>query len=819
MATIKLHEATKQFEIANKLAMFFLEKVNLPVKSHSSVIPVDQLELLREFAASPEKITTLETAAKKGAAAKAKAAAPPPAAPHGDAAAKPPAAPAKKKAAAEKKPAPVSPRAAEKKAPEKKPAEKKTVVSEPVAKPVKAATPPPAVPHGDAAAKPTAAPHRDAAAKPTAAPAKAPDVKKAVRPEPEAQRPPRPAPAPFIPAPSPFRRQQPQYHPRRHEPAAPKFHPPKKEKPAVAVVLPSHIQITDFCTMKELAEKLNLKLKPLEDKIAQLKMNYQGNQIIDRADIEKICADLGVALEILPYEDYLFQSYLAKSGSQLIPRPPIVTVMGHVDHGKTTLLDTLRKTRVAEKEAGGITQKIGAYKLQTADGAIVFIDTPGHEAFTNLRARGAQVTDIVILVVAANDGVQPQTVEAINHAQAAKVPMIVAINKIDIQGADSEKIKQELNKHNILVESWGGKVVSVEISAKFNKNLDTLLEMIQLVAQMQELKAYIQIPARGTIIESRLDPQLGPIGTVLIQHGQLKKGDYFICGSDLGKIKSIFDDSGKMLNSAQVPDPIEIMGFEALPQAGDVFQVIDDLEKARKVIEMRQISLKAAKSKDFLAEKRLSLQNLFQLVEQNVVQVFPVIVKADNFGSAEVLGLTLNRLSQEKLKIEILHSGLGNITESDILLASTARAVILGFNVKTPQKILSLAQQEKVEIRLYNVIYHLVEDIEKAVKGKIGPQYQQTLIGKVEILQKFKISNVGIVAGCVVRDGKVTRKSKIKVMRGDDLVFEGEIESLKRIKDEVSEVRAGTECGIRIKNFNTIEVGDLLDVYETTILP
>jgi translation initiation factor IF-2 len=361
-------------------------------------------------------------------------------------------------------------------------------------------------------------------------------------------------------------------------------------------------------------------------------------------------------------------------------------------------------------------------------------------------------------------------------------------------------------------------VVSIEISAKFNKNLDALLEMIQLVAQMQELKAYIQIPARGTIIESRLDPQLGPIGTVLIQHGQLKKGDYFICGSNLGKIKSIFADNGKMLNSAQVPDPIEIMGFEALPEAGDIFQIIDDLEKAKKVVQMRQISQKAAKSKDFLAEKRLSLQNLFQMVEQNIIQVFPIIVKADNFGSAEVLGLTLNRLSQEKLKIEILHSGLGNITESDILLASTAGAVILGFNVKTPQKIIALAQQAKVEIKLYNVIYHLVEDIEKAIKGKIGPQYQETLIGKVEILQKFKISKVGIVAGCIVREGKVTRKSKIKVMRNSDMLFEGEIESLKRIKDEVAEVRAGTECGIRIKNFSNIEIGDMLDIYETQII-
>ena len=336
----------------------------------------------------------------------------------------------------------------------------------------------------------------------------------------------------------------------RPAPASPRPNPTaEKGKDRRALNLPAKIQITDFCTVKELAEKLSIKLKPLEEKMAQLKMNYQSNQIIDRADIEKLCADYGVAVEIIPYEDYMFQSHVAKSGSLLTTRPPVVTVMGHVDHGKTTLLDTLRKTRVAEKEAGGITQKIGAYKLKTAEGAIIFIDTPGHEAFTNLRARGAKVTDIVILVVAANDGVQPQTVEAINHAQAAKVPMIVAINKIDIAGADLEKVKQDLNRHNILVEEWGGKVVSVEISAKMNKNLDQLLEMIQLVAQMQELKAYVQIPARGTIIESRLDPQLGPIGTVLIQHGQLKKGDYFICGNTLGKIKSIFDDSGKMLDS------------------------------------------------------------------------------------------------------------------------------------------------------------------------------------------------------------------------------------------------------------------------------
>ena len=867
MSTIKLHEATKQFKLSNKLAMYFLEKLGLPVKSHSSVINVEQLEQLRELSQSAKKVSALEAEMK----APRKPAAEKKAAPSPVAAGKKPAAekkPAEKKAAEKKAPSPrtgpekkAAPReAAEKKpAAEKKaqpakaaappaPAPPKPVAPEP--KPARPAAPPPAPPAPApapapaakpamppaAAARPAApaapqpaprpvAPARPAAPpappRPSQTPAAPPRPSQAPAAPPQAPRPPAPPPGGriFRPAPPPYRRPQ---HPHgRTRPQQRPAHPPapRPEKVVEPLNLPAKIQITDFCTFKELAEKLTVKLKVLEERAALLKMSYQGNQIMEKADIEALCADLDVALEVLPFEDYIFQSRVVRSQEQPAPRPPVVTVMGHVDHGKTTLLDTLRKTQVAEKEAGGITQKIGAYKLRTGDGTIVFIDTPGHEAFTNLRARGAQVTDLVILVVAANDGVQPQTVEAIRHAQAAKVPLIVAINKIDIAGADRDRVKTDLNKNGILVEDWGGKTVSVEISAKNNQNLDQLLEMIQLVAQMQELKAYVGVPARGTIIESRLDPQLGPIGTVLIQHGRLKKGDFFICGNSLGKIKSVFDDNGAMIDNAQVPDPVEIMGFETVPQAGDVFQVVDDLDKAKKVIAIRQASQKAAKSKDFMAEKKVSLQNLFQMVEQDKVKTFPVIVKADNFGSAEVLEQVLAGLSQERLKIEVLHSGLGNITEGDILLASTAGAVILGFNVKAPQKILAMAKMEKVEIRLYNVIYHLVEEIEKAVRGKIEPQYQETRIGQVEILQKFKISNVGIVAGCVVRDGKVTRKSKVKVLREGDLVFEGEIESLKRIKDEVSEVRAGTECGIRIRNFNGIEAGDLLEIYETSVIP
>ncbi len=474
MSTIKLHEATKQFKLSNKLAMFFLEKKNLAVKSHSSVITFDQLELLREFGAHPERFPDVMEALA-GPAKKAKAAA--------GLKKEEKNKEADKKPAEEKKPAPVKAPVKEKAVPEKKPT--KEAIKEKVEKPVAKKEVKEARPVSEGRKERTPAPVE------TKVPAA-----KAKEKIPEKREIPRVAPSPPPPPP-----------PKRV--VAPVSEPVKK---AEVVALPERIQVPDLVTVKELADKLNCKLKFLEEKMTQLKMSYSSNELMETENLKKLCQELHVQLDILPFEDYVFASQVAQANAQPQPRPPVVTVMGHVDHGKTTLLDTLRKTRVAENEAGGITQKIGAYKLKTKDGMIVFIDTPGHEAFTNLRARGAKVTDIVILVVAANDGVQPQTVEAILHAQAAQVPMIVAINKIDLAGADPSKVKQELNKHNLLVEEWGGKVVSVEISAKLNQNLDTLLEMIHLVAQMQELKAYTGIPARGTVIESRLDPQLGPIG-------------------------------------------------------------------------------------------------------------------------------------------------------------------------------------------------------------------------------------------------------------------------------------------------------------------
>ena len=822
MSSIKLHEATKKFKISNKLAMFFLEKMKLAVKSHSSVLSVDQLELLREFVDEPKKYATIlseferlekgkkpspATAAKKEPEKK-KAA---------EKIEKPPREEKAEKTKVTKPPAKgkeVKPKekAKEEKAPREARGPKEITIEKPVAAPP---TPPPR-PEVKIEEK-----KKEIKEKVKEPPPPVPEKKivPPVKPKiPEFRPPPKPPAARPVIIGRPKPSEQRGYRTRPTPPPVRRPAPPvlvKKIEPEIK--LPAAIQISDFITPKELAEKLGVKLKYVEDRMAALKMGYLGSELMEPADALALCQELKVTPEVIPYESYIFQNDIQRRQAKPTPRIPVVTVMGHVDHGKTTLLDTLRRTRIAEKEAGGITQKIGATKLKTKEGEYIFIDTPGHEAFTNLRARGAKVTDIVILVVAANDGVQPQTVEAIHHAQAANVPLIVAINKIDLPGANIDRIKQDLSKHDVLVEEWGGKVVSVGISAKLNQNLDTLLEMVHLLAEMQELKAYAGIPARGTIIEARLDPQLGPIGTLLVQHGRLKRGDPFICGNSLGKVKAIFDDTGKTLDEAGVSDPVEIMGFEAIPEAGDTFQIIADVDKAQKVIEKRRQSQKDARSRDVMAEKKLSLQDLFQKIEQDKIQTFPMIIKADSFGSGEVVEQILLKKNQEKLKIDIIHKGIGNITEGDILLASTSRAIILGFNVKTPQKVLELAKREGVEIKLYAVIYHLAEDIEKAIQGRLEPEYEEVLIGKAEVLQKFKVSKVGYVAGCLIREGKVTNKSKIKVLRDGNLLFSGDIESLKRIKDDVSEVRAGTECGIRIRNFNDFEAGDTLEIFESVV--
>ncbi|MCP4221274.1 MAG: translation initiation factor IF-2 [bacterium] len=904
MQSIKLHEATKQFKIPNKLAMFFLEQKNIPVKSHSSVISMEQLELLREFSSNKEKSDVfhefnrlekekkkqnkLARAAKKDApdeserpteaaaqvAVEGTEGKQPPTTEHT------PAKPTEEKVVGrESEPVKVEPQSP----PVKEPAEVigkgdgvKRVEVERAPQPP--ATPPRQqretrqpekrkqyeAPEVHKTKKVETRPQRadkstppQAAARPTK-----PDFKKD-RPQPhkptgpgtdkqrkdfkhkEAPKPPsgqKPT-APTQPAARPLRTEatvkpgtpikpQNKYEQhkknfRHHDRRAKKSEaerrkqraeqlPRPKPKPRV-YNLPDRIQISDYSSIKELAESLNVKLKDIEDKMGLLKKDFVTNQILAVEDTKAICGEFKVEVDIVNFEDAVFYEHIKKANAELTPRAPVVTVMGHVDHGKTTLLDTLRNARVADREAGGITQKIGAYKITIKGNEIVFLDTPGHEAFTNIRARGAGITDIVILVVAANDGVKPQTIEAINHALAAEVPIVVAINKIDLASADPNRVKQELTKHNILVEDWGGDVVSVDISAKENQNLDSLLEMVSLVSEMLELKAYRNIPARGTVIESRLDPKLGPLGSILIEHGNINRGDYFICGNSIGKIKSIFDDNGAVIQDAEAPMPVEIMGFETVPEAGERFQVVDDLEKAKKVIDLRIISEKDAKKDDIIAGKKLSLQNLFEKLSETKSKEFPIIIKADNFSSCEVLETILKKQNHQNININIVHKGIGNITESDVLLSSTSNSILLGFNVKAPQKILGLAKREQVDVKLYNVIYHLIEDIEKAIKGEMEPEYVETFIGKVEVLQTFKISKLGIIAGCLVKEGKVTNKSKLKVLRNGDLVFEGDIETLRRVKNEAAEVKAGTECGVKVKNFNAIEVGDILEAYESKI--
>ena len=822
MQNIKLHEATKQFGISNKLAMFFLGKENLSVKSHSSVITMEQLELMREFASEKEKFSDIYDEFNRMEKERKKK-------PKEVKIAEAEKIPEKKKELKkepeikkkepeiEKKPKiefkikKEQPGTDNRKVHENRKAEPGITVEEvkPVLEKIKEKR------HEKNRIERI---EKESKLFKKKEYPKFEESKKKI--DKEEMR--------HIPSPKVAKRTydksgiKPIREKRKvsPKPVPRTAHPPVKPKPKPkpkVYNLPELIQISNFISIKELAEKLNLKLKDIEERMGILKKEYITNQVLDVEEIKEICKEFKVELDIVSFEDSIFYEQIEKFNAKLAPRAPVVTVMGHVDHGKTTLLDTLRHTRVAEREAGGITQKIGAYKLTNNGNDIIFLDTPGHEAFTNIRARGAQVTDIVILVVAADDGVKPQTIEAINHAHVAGVPLVVAINKIDLSGADPGKVKQELSSHNVVVEEWGGDVVSVEISAKHNQNLDSLMEMIGIVSEMLELKAYKDIPARGTIIESRLDPKLGSMGTVLIQHGQIKRGNSFICGDSVGKIKSIFDDRGSVLNHADAPLPVEIMGFENVPEAGERFQVIDDVEKARKVIEIRKLKEKETRKEEVIAEKKLSLQNLFERLEENKTKVFPIIIKTDNFSSGEVLENILLKQNQEKLKINIVHKGIGNITESDILLASTSGSIIIGFNVKAPLKIVGLAKREQIEIKLYNVIYHLIEDIEEAVKGEIEPEYIETQIGQVEVLQTFKISKTGIIAGCLVKEGKVTNRSKIKVFRKDDFVFEGEVETLRRIKNDVTEVNAGTECGIKIKNFNAIEIGDILEVYESKI--
>ncbi len=611
-------------------------------------------------------------------------------------------------------------------------------------------------------------------------------------------------------------------------PSRKKTAPPKKEKPEEKppqkvsskrfeiikkkkkeVKFPESATVVEGETLKDLAEKLGVKVSQVEEKLREGGLYITSNTKIDSTLAQEIGRILKVSIEFKSFEESLEE--LHGKGTQWVPRAPIVTVMGHVDHGKTTLLDYIRRTRVAEREAGGITQHIGAYKVKVGDKWITFIDTPGHEAFTKLRARGAQVTDIVVLVVAADDGVMPQTVEAINHAKAAGVQMIVAINKIDKPEADPMRVKQQLAEHGVLVEEWGGDTVAVEISAKTGKGVDELLEMIVLVGEMLELKAPVDVPAQGTILVAKLDPRKGPTVKAIIQKGILKPREAFVAGFTWGKVRGLFDEFGKPIKQAGPSDPVEILGFEEVPQEGDRLYVVGDVEKAKEIVEIRKENLKMGTRR---VERKITLEDLLRELEGQEEKELLIILKADVIGSLEAIRDSLEKLSTDEIKIRILHAATGPVSESDVLLASASKAIIIGFNVKAEKKALAAASSEKVQIRLYRVIYELLEDVKKALKGMLKPKFEETVVGRAEVKQTFKIARVGVVAGCLVVEGKVRRDLKARVIRDGEVIFDGKIASLKHYKDDVDEVRMGSECGIRLESFNDVKKGDIIEVYE-----
>ena len=573
------------------------------------------------------------------------------------------------------------------------------------------------------------------------------------------------------------------------------------------------ITISEGITVKELSEKLDVKAALLIKKLMDRGIYPAINQTLDSKLATDMAREFGASTATVSYEVEAMQAVeTAEDVKDLQKRAPVGTIMGHVDHGKTSLLDVIRESNVAAREAGGITQHIGAYQVELEGRKIVFIDTPGHEAFTRMRARGAKVTDIVVLVVAADDGVMPQTLEAIDHARAAKVPIVVAINKIDKPGAQPERIKQQLSDRGLLAEDWGGDTVMVPVSAKTQQGLDLLLENILLVADMQELKANPNRPAMGSVIEAQLDRGRGPVATVLVRNGTLRVGDFFICGSVFGKVRAMQNDRGLQIRKAEPSTPVEVLGLESMPEAGDEFQVVTDTAKAKRIVNFRdQQAREAALAKS----SRLTLEQLHKQMLAGEVKELPLVLKTYVGGSAEVLTETLQKLSNDKVKVRVIHAGVGAINESDVLLASTSNAVIIGFNVRPERKAEAVAEQEKVEIRLHTIIYNLSDEIKKAMTGLLEPVFREVYRGKAEVRETFRIPKIGAVAGCMVQDGQILRGSEVRLLRDSVVVYTGKIGSLRRFKDDVSEVKSGMECGIALENYSDVKQNDVIEAFVT----
>ena len=572
------------------------------------------------------------------------------------------------------------------------------------------------------------------------------------------------------------------------------------------------ITIPETITVKDLSAELKKTSGEIIKKLLGYGIMATINNEIDFDTAFLIAGEFGVTAhkkEVVTDEDILFDDSEDKE-EDLKPRPPVIVVMGHVDHGKTSLLDAVRSTNVIEGEAGGITQAIGAYKVEINGREITFLDTPGHEAFTAMRARGAQITDIAILVVAANDGVMPQTIEAIDHAKAAGIPIIVAINKIDVEGANPDKVKQELAEYGLVSEDWGGDTIFVPISAKKKINIDNLLEMVLLVADMKELKANPNKQAKGVVIEAKLDKSKGPVATMLVQRGTLDIGDTILVGSVIGRIRTMTDDKGHKVKKAGPSTPVKITGLTEVPEAGDTFYEVKDEKTAKHLMERRK---RQARDKALKASSRVTLDDLFSQIEKGNLKQLNIIVKADVQGSVEAVKQALEKLSNDEVKVKVIHANVGAITESDVTLANVSNAIIIGFNVRPQPIAKDMADKENVEIKTYSVIYNAIEDVEAAMKGMLDPVFKEVVIGNAEVRQTFKISDVGTIAGCYVTNGKVARNAGVRVLRDNVVIHDGKLISLKRMKDDAKEVAKGFECGIQIENFNDIKEGDIIEAY------
>ena len=584
-----------------------------------------------------------------------------------------------------------------------------------------------------------------------------------------------------------------------------------KSELTVPKAIKRRVKVSESITVGELAKRMGIKSSEIIKQLLSMGVVANINYPIDYDSAAIVASEFGFEVERAGVQEEDLLGIHVEEKGEAVPRPPVVTIMGHVDHGKTSLLDVIRESRIVAGEAGGITQHIGAYHVELPQGNVVFLDTPGHEAFTSMRARGAQVTDLVVLVVAADDGVMEQTQEAINHARAADVPLVVAVNKIDKANANPERVKRELANVGVVPEGWGGDVLFAEVSAKQRIGIEDLLEKILLQAEILDLKAPAEMPAQGRIVEARLDKGRGPVGTVLVQKGTLHQGDYFVCGHEYGRVRALLDDMGERVEEITPGLPAEVQGFSGVPEAGDEFQVLEDERRAKQIAMMRQQKQREAA----LARlSKVSLEKLYQQIKDGAVKELRVILKADVHGSIEALIKALSELGNEEIKVNIIHTGIGEVTESDIMLASASDAIVVGFNVKTNPKAQSLAEQEQVDVRFYDIIYNLLNEIQSAMEGMLEPIVEERVIGQAEVRATFSITKFGKVAGCMVQDGKVERNGLARVKRNGQILVEGaKINSLKRFKEDVKEVTAGYECGIGLDKFDNFETGDIIEAY------